>query len=397
MIPTRAALALPAAVLVLSGCGVAASHAPRTTTDALHLTATAPAIAATALLRPLPLIPAAPTYVVANIGAGGANEWVEILTPSGKIVARTEINPTWAPVAGAGGAYWTENGAEYELTPAGAVRKLGLVPNGANGVVIGPDGTSYAYATSAPLPSNAANPLFVNKIMVIRAGLPAKVVGDVVGSANDVYSEGSGGWSYSLVSWTDAGIGFVRSPQGMCGCGSFDFQMQSGYSAIIDPVSGGETTLTANTSCPLSDLGPALESVCFDTNANTGATDQIRIATAGTVTHTYTLSGKNAAGDAMFSADGSQLGYVTIPVAQADECGGSDFTVTLHMMDIATGYTVDREMGNFTPTAWSGGAIFGSIASADGNTSYLVAVNPTTFAVTQLTPSGDTAQTIGVM
>jgi hypothetical protein len=376
---------------------VAASHAPRATTVSVQLPATARAIPATALLRPLPVIPAAPTYDVATIAADGGNEWLEILTPAGTIVARTEINPTGSPEVGAGGAYWTENGAEYELTPSGAVHKLGLVPNGASGVVIGPDGTSYAYATSEPLKSNPDNPLFVNKIIVIRAGSPAKVIGDVVGSGNDVYSEYSGGWSYSLVSWTDAGIGFVRQPEGMCGCGSFDFQMQSGYSAIIDPASGGETTLTASTSCPLSDLGPALESVCFDTNANTGATDEIRIATAGRVTHTYALSGKNAAGDAMFSADGSRLAYVTIPAAQADECGGSDFTVTLRMMDIATGDTVDHAMGNFAPSGWSGGVIFGSISSASGDSSSLVAVNTTTFAVTRLTPSDDSAETIGVI
>jgi len=70
---------------------------------------------------------------------------------------------------------------------------------------------------------------------------------------------------------------------------------QRALAAVVDPVSDGETTVTADTSCPLSDIGPALESVCF---AGTDATDAIRIASAGKVIHTYALSGKNAAGDA---------------------------------------------------------------------------------------------------
>jgi hypothetical protein len=395
MIPTRAALAIPAAVLILSGCGAAAPHAPRATTVSVQLPATAPAIATSALMRPLPVIPAARTYIVATVAASGSNEWLEILSPSGSIVARKEINTSSMTTSGAGGAYWTVNGAVYELTPAGAVKKLGVVPSNVNNVLIGPDGNSYAYATSEPLNNSPSNQLGVNKIVVVDAGSPAKVIADRISNPNDVYSEGSGGWSYSLVSWTAAGIGFVRVPEGMCGCGGFELQMQSGYSAIIDPVSLGETTVTASTSCPLSDLGPALESVCFEGNTNTGATDEIRIAHAGTVTHTYTLSGKNVAGDAMFSGDGGQLAYLTIPVAE-DQCGAT-ITGTLRVMDLATGTTISRAMGDFVPSAWAGGLIYGSVTSTDYTTSWLVAVNPTTLAVTKLTPSGGAVGIVGVM
>jgi hypothetical protein len=139
MIPTRAALAIPAAVVVLSGCGAAAPHAPRATTVSVHLPATAPAIATSALLRPLPVIPAAPTYIVATVGISGTSEWLEIMTPSGHLVAKKDLNPNdiGAIASGAGGAYWTESGAEYELTPAGVVRELGLVPSDAGNVLIG--------------------------------------------------------------------------------------------------------------------------------------------------------------------------------------------------------------------------------------------------------------------
>jgi hypothetical protein len=387
MIPTRAALAIPALLLVLSGCGAAAST-PRTTTVSVSFPAADPVIPTRDLLRPLPVVPSAPTYIVATVGAGAASEWLEILTPSGSAVARTEIDPTqsWMTAAGAGGAYWTENGMEYNLTPAGAVRKLGLVPSDANGVLIGPDGDSYAYATSDPL----SNGLFLDKITVVHPGAPATVIGDRVSSPNDPYSAGSFGWSYYLVSWTAAGIAFARVPMGGCGCGSFDMQMQSAYSAIIDPVSGGQTTVTASTSCPLSDLGPALESVCFD---GTSATDAIRISSGGTVIHDYALSGRNFAGDAMFSDDGSQLAYITIPVAE-DQCGAT-ITATLRVMDIATGDAVSRAMGDFVPSAWAGGVIFGSVTS--GTASWLVGVNPSTLTVSRLTQNGPTAGIVGIM
>jgi hypothetical protein len=213
------------------------------------------------------------------------------------------------------------------------------------------------------------------------------VIGDRISAATDDYQ-----WSYYLVSWTDSGIAFARVPVGGCGCGTFDMQMQSAYSAILDPISLGEITVTASTSCPLSDMGPALESVCFD---GTSATDAIRISSAGTVVHSYALSGKNVAGDAMFSDDGSQLAYITIPVAE-DQCGAS-ITTTLRVMDIATGATVSRAMGDFVPSAWAGGVIFGSITSADYASSWLVAVNPSTMTVSRLSPNGSDVRIIGVM
>jgi hypothetical protein len=385
MIPTRAALGIPAAVLVLSGCGVAAAHAPKTTTVSISLPASAPAITPAHLIRPLKMIAPTATYLVATVGTGGTSDLLEIMTPSGAVVAKTEINPTqrWMTAAGAGGAYWTANGAEYELTVSGAVRKLGLVPSDAGGVLIGPDGISYAYATSDPLKDGS----LVNRITVVHPGVPAKVIGDRISAATDDYQ-----WSYYLVSWTDSGIAFARVPVGGCGCGTFDMQMQSAYSAILDPISLGEITVTASTSCPLSDMGPALESVCFD---GTSATDAIRISSAGTVVHSYALSGKNVAGDAMFSDDGSQLAYITIPVAE-DQCGAS-ITTTLRVMDIATGATVSRAMGDFVPSAWAGGVIFGSITSADYASSWLVAVNPSTMTVSRLSPNGSDVRIIGVM
>jgi hypothetical protein len=389
MTPTRAALAIPAAVLVLSGCGVAASHTARTTTVSVTLPKSAPQISASHLIRPLRQITPAPTYIVATVAISATNEWLEILNTSGAVVAKTEINPTlaWMIAAGAGGAYWTENGFEYELTPAGAIHKLGPVPSDASGVVVGPDGSSYAYATAAQLPKYATR----NEITVVRPGVPAKVIADQVSDPNNPNVGWT--WDYYLVSWTDPGIAFAEVPVGGCGCGSFDMQMQSAYSSIIDPVSEGVTTVTADTSCPLSDIGPAMESVCF---AGTNGTTAIRIASDGTVVHTYSLSGKNLAGDALFSADASQLAYVTIPLAD-DQCGAT-INATLRVMNIASGNTVGRALGDFTPSAWSpGGLIYGSVTNATGTDTWLVAVNPSTLSVTRLTPNGADGGIVGIM
>ena len=248
MIPTRAALAIPAAVLVLSGCGAAAPHAPHTNTVAMHLPATAPAIPATALLRPLPVIPVAPTYLVAAVDTSSSSEWIEIMKPSGTIVARKEVNPTkaWMVSSGAGGAYWTENGAEYVMSPSGAVRTLGAVAADTNGVVIAPDGVSYAYSTSETL----ANGDLINHIVVVHPGAAPQVIADKGAPTQAEVNADGYGWDYYLVSWTASGIAFARVDTGGCGCGAFDMQMQSAYSAVVDPVSDGETTVTVDVLVP---------------------------------------------------------------------------------------------------------------------------------------------------
>ena len=385
MIPSRAALGTAAAALVLSGCGVAAAVTAHTTTvaDVKPAAPVAPAaVSIPHLLRPLPVIVPTPPDVVARVQTNGSAAWIEILNSTGTVVAKTAIDPTqsWMTAAGAGGAYWTQNGAEHVLTVTGAVRTLGPVPAEAEGVVIAPDGVSYAYSTRDTLSDGS----IANQIVVVHPGAAPQVIADK--GAPTQAKEDADNWDYYLVSWTNAGIAFARVPFGGCGCGSFDMQMQSAYSAIVDPVSDGETTVTADTSCPLSDIGPALESVCF---AGINGTDAIRIASAGQVIHTYALSGKNDAGDALFSDDGSQLAYITIPVAE-DQCGAT-ITSTLRVMNLATGATINRAMGDFTPAAWSGGLIYGTVDTMDASGDYsgtLVAVNSTTLAVTQIGATG---------
>ena len=412
MTRNRAALAIPAALVVLSGCGVAAAvvtsrtTASRTTTDSLVIaqpaardasptlgslprTVVAPAPSATPTTPATPTAPAASVDVVATVATSGPDEWLEILSHTGRVLAKTEINPTmaWMTAAGAGGAYWTQNNAEYELSPSGTVRKLGAVPSDATSVLIDADGQSYAYATSDQPQSG----VITNRIVVVRPGMPAATIADRIYDPNHPTADLPNGWQYYLTTWTPSGIVFARVPTGGCGCGSFDMQMQSGDSWIINPTTRATLALPEDWSCPLSTVGPAMESACFTGDSGTTG---LRVSTGGAATYHFAMSGANLAGDAVFSPAGTQLAYVTIPNAQTD-CG-APWTATLRVLTLASGAAASRTLGEFSPAAWaSNGFIYGSIVT--GTTSSVVAVNSTTLTVTHLTPASGSSQFVGVM
>jgi hypothetical protein len=404
MIPTRAVLTLPALLLVLTGCGAVSAITLRTTTEPVAGPDAAPHVlrpvitpAPTPTPTPAPHAPAPPVTrglpgaLAVTLPASGAQEWLEILAASGAVVARTEISPPepWLTRAGADGAYWTQGGAEHELTVSGAVRSLGPVPSDANGVVMAPDGASYAYATS----DMAADGVAVNKIVVVHPGQAPEVVADRVSDPNHPTSDAPQSWDYYLINWTAPGITFARVPTGGCGCGSFDMQMQSAFSAVINPATKTVTTLTADTACPLSNVGSGLEAVCFASNT-TGGTDAIRI--TGGLTHTYPMSGANVAGNAVFSPNAGTVAYETIPISQ-DTCGAT-LTPTLHVLSVADGAAISANVGDFTPAAWApGGQIYGQLARNAGSDNWVVAVNPATFAVTRLTADVPGVALVGII
>jgi hypothetical protein len=292
--------------------------------------------------------------------------------------------------AGPGGAYWAANGVEHELNASGAVHALGSIPADANGVVISPDGTSYAYATSDQLKNGAT----LNRIFVVHPGAAASVVADRVSDPNHPTADAPQSWDYYLLSWTADGIAFARVPTGGCGCGSFDMQMQSANSGIINPTTQAVSTLTADASCPLSTVGSAAETVCFAGSAKTGATVGIRIQSRGVATHSYNLSGTTVAGDAVFAPGGSALAYITIPLSQ-DNCDAT-ITPTLRFLNLATGSAIDRNVGDFAPAAWgSNGLLYGLMTS--GSSSWVAAVNPATFAVSRVSPSVPGTAFIGIV
>ena len=399
MTPTRAALVLPAAVLVLSGCGAVATATAHNTTDSYARTDAAPhtvaPVTSPATAAPAPATPAAhasqPDIVVTvPISSSSGTEWLEILNAAGTVLAKTEIDPTvtWMTAAGAGGAYWAQDGQEHELTPSGAVRTLGAVPADANAVLIAPDGASYAYATS----DTAKDGIATNRIVVVAPGAAPRVIADRTSDPNHPTSDAPpDGWNYYLISWTAPGIAFARVPSGGCGCGSFDMQMQSADSAVINPATDVVTTLTADSLCPLSAVSPSLETVCF---AGTTATDAIRIGSRGALVHNFTLSGSNVAGDAVFASGSAELAYITIPESQ-DTCGAT-ITPTLRILNLSTGAAVARNSGDFAPMAWpAGGPILGEMTS--GANTWVATVDPATFATTELTTAAAEAQFVGIM
>ncbi|MGA8521781.1 MAG: hypothetical protein WB807_01845 [Candidatus Dormiibacterota bacterium] len=409
MTRNRAALAIPAALVMLSGCGVAAAVTARTTTvsdlnangaaaDASpHVHAISqPAVVPTPATVPAASHPIPPAHTangdVVAILTAGATQWLEILSHSGVVVAKTTINPIlgWMVNAGPGGAYWSQSGAEHELTTSGAVRTLGPVPGDANGVVISPDGTSYAYSTSDQ--SNAGN---LNRIVVVHPGGSTTTIADRFDNPNVQTADAPEGWQYYLISWTSPGIAFARVPTGGCGCGSFDMQMQSAYSATINPVTEVVTPLTGSWTCPLSAVGPGMQTACFSSDTN-GNTVGLRITSGGVLRHNFPMSGVNVGGDAVFSPAGTELAYVTVPSSEAT-CGAT-WNATLRILNLATGAAVTRTLGQFSPAVWGAdGLLYGSIASQSDTAASLVALNPVTLAVTQISPAIVGQQFVGIM
>jgi hypothetical protein len=394
MIPTRAALTVPALVLVLSGCGAVSTVALRATTEGVAYADTTQHLPRP-VETPVPIPPVThdPTAMVVADVPGAAGSWaLELLNSSGAVVAKTAVSPSefWMTGAGPGGAYWAQDGAEHELTPSGTVRSLGPIPADATGVVIGPDGASYAYATSDQLKNGTS----LNRIVVVRQGVAPAVVADRVSDPNHPTADAPPGWDYYLLSWTADGIAFARVPTGGCGCGSFDMQMQSADSGIINPSTEVVTALTDDAQCPLSTVGPGAETVCFAGSTTVPGNNGIRIQSHGVVTHTYSLTGTTLAGDAVFAPGGNALAYITIPVSE-DTCGAT-LTPTLRVLNLAAGTAADHNVGDFAPQVWgSDGLLYGLMTS--GPNSWVAAVNPVTFAVTRLSPSAQGTNFIGIV
>jgi hypothetical protein len=395
-----AALAIPAALVVLSGCGVAAVTTRTTTVSDVNANATIGDASPHVYLVPPPVPTAAPKPVpapvpspdVVRVLTAGATQYLEIVSHSGTVIAKTTINPIqgWMVNAGPGGAYWSQGGFEHELTTSDAVRTLGPVPGDSNGVVIAPDGTSYAYATSDQSKAGV-----LNRIVVVHPGGSSTTIADRFDNPNVQTANAPVSWDYYLISWTSSGIAFARVPTGGCGCGSFDMQMQSAYSAIINPVSEVVTPLTGTWTCPLSAVGPGTQTACFSVDAN-GNTLGLRIASGGVLRHSFAMSGANVGGDAVFNPAGTELAYVTVPSSEAT-CGAT-WNATLRILNLATGAAVTRTLGEFSPAVWGAdGLLYGSIASQSGSAASLIAVNPATLAVTQIAPSITGQQFVGIM
>ena len=100
MIPTRAALAIPAAVLVLSGCGAVSTVQLRASGAGIAYADATHASAAAGIVTPAPIPPVRRSrfHEPRRDGSSrqGATEWLEIVSGSGTVVAKTTIDPTVA-------------------------------------------------------------------------------------------------------------------------------------------------------------------------------------------------------------------------------------------------------------------------------------------------------------
>ena len=162
MIPTRAVLALPAAALVLSGCGAVSAVTLRTTTESVAYADTTQHLPRPRDRRrrhnrpcaraPPRRSPVAPTDLVVTVPATGdqrvARDPDRLRHRRRRRHDRSAAEP-WLTAAGAGRRLLDpgRRGARAHACAARCARSV-PVPSDANGVVIGPDGTSYAYATS---------------------------------------------------------------------------------------------------------------------------------------------------------------------------------------------------------------------------------------------------------
>ncbi len=105
MTPTRAALILPALVLVLSGCGAVSTLTLRATTQGVAYADTTqhlPASRRDARGDPAGRRRSRYATTVATVPGVGGSEWLEILNGSGAVIAKTAIHPTatWMTAAG---------------------------------------------------------------------------------------------------------------------------------------------------------------------------------------------------------------------------------------------------------------------------------------------------------
>ncbi|MBV9099987.1 MAG: hypothetical protein JOZ46_05680 [Candidatus Dormibacteraeota bacterium] len=371
-----AVLGMAALTVVVAGCAgqtaapASASAVAQTVVQAAHQSAPG-AISPVHLIRPAAPLrsPQAAGFVVMSPAANSLLQ-LAIVDASGRVVAKTLIPSAaeWLTAAGPGSAYWLDAGNVHALAADGSVRTLDAVPSDAQGLLVAPDGTSFAYTLSRPLVAGSMT--LENSIVVQRFGGTARTIARRSSDPGHPSSDAPQMWTYMLLSWTNQGILFTRDAYGGCGCAPFDMEMQAGNAALIDPVSGGTTDITNDATCPLSGLGPSQTTACFHGGANA---DALRLARGGQVSATFAMSGQNAAGGAVFSPDAARLAYVTEHETSSDGCGGT-WASTLHILSLDGSGTSAAAIDHFSTLRWTTAGLYGSIDGADAWS--LVGVDP---------------------
>ena len=336
---------------------------------------------ATTAVHPVPA-PVRNELVTVSPSAQGST--LRLLSLDGTTLATASINPSpsWLVAAGGGRAFWGEGGVVHELDAHGTVRTAGPIASNAEGLVAAPDGASYAYSTADALADGGMH----NRIVVVHVGGSTQVIADRVSDPNHPACDAPQLWQYYLIRWTGQGILFARTPAGGCGCGPFDMEMQSESAALIDPATLAVTALPASGSCPLSAFASSGFTTCFERDETGSGATEVRVMNGPNTVSSLGLSGKNAAGNAQFSPDGSQLAYLTVDASSG--CG-SEAPYSLHVLDLHTSAVRATTLGQATLSDWaSTGALLATVASSTSTA--VVSIDPVTLARTALWtgPSG---------
>lgn len=322
---------------------------------------------------------------------------LQIVSSDGHVVASTTTaaTATWSATAGPNGAYWVDSGTVRRLALDGAVTTVASIPASVSAFLVSPDGAEIAYATSErATPSQGSAGPDVNSIYVESFGGTPRLLVQRLSDPSHPSNDAPASWDYYLMSWSKAGILIARAPQGGCGCGPFDMQMQSADSALIDASTGATTDITNDSACPLSGASADGVGACFATGGGSSGTTALHILRQGSVAQQFSLSGHNVAGNAVFAADDSAVAYLTIPLAGA-QCGGT-WASTLRFLELATGAATDASVNGLSTLRWSGtGAMFGVVHTAAAST--LVSIDPATLRTATLIDGPATMSLAGVI
>ena len=407
MIPLRF-LPLISMSVVLAGCGTRAgvSATPTSThpsaVGASHhilnsqsppVTTPAPANTPGPAATPAPQPPVESAVLVVESPESDGAYAVSLVNATGHALATAHVanQDEWTVTAARGGAYWMDGGRVKLLASSGAVSDVGSVPRSAGELLVSPDGSAYAYDTNTAVSTTSA--VTDNRIVVQVIGGASRVIADRLSDPSHPVRDAPQQWMYGLMSWTAQGILFRREVTGTCGCQAFDMDMIAGFTGIIDPGTEIVTDLTADSSCPLTALGSGLAAGCFHINSSGGA-DSLRVLAAGTATSQFTLSGQNAAGYGVFSADGATLAYETVPTANSG-CGSASYPTTLHLLTIASGAVHATPISGLHAKVWpAGGLIYGDLDTGSG--AAVVTVDPTTMALHQVLGGASGTRFVGL-
>ena len=143
------------------------------------------------------------------------------------------------------------------------------------------------------------------------------------------------------------GIAFARVLTGGCGCGSFDMQMQSANSAIINPTTERRDRADGRRLLPTQQRRTRGRRRCASHTENTGATEggSHRVQAASSRTTTACPATTSPATRCSLPM-GSELAYITIPLSQ-------DTLRRDHHPDAPHPQLVDRQRGRTATSATS--------------------------------------------